>query len=357
MVRRRRRRGSEGRLEHAHRQSDGRLPHRLRHERRGLAAAATGFRCASSPRLRGHLPHQVSAAHQGRRPVLHELQRLRTSPIRIRRELRSAYRSDPSRSSRTHPADSSCPAADSTRSAGWPGPAGAPFVPWRSPPMAGRSGTCAELKATPQRMAHIRFGYPWTWDGNATEILSRATDEIGQVQATARADRPVVERAVGARLPSARARQQRHALEDRQGRERDQWARLGLSRFCCSLGSPAFAQSPTYGVGRTPTAEEIRRMDISIGPTGEELPPGRGTAKEGAQLFEQKGCIGCHGPAGLGGTGARAAIEKRPRMSPSGNGSASCHCARRLRRRCGITSIAACLPGMRGLSSPMRSMR
>jgi cytochrome c len=42
-------------------------------------------------------------------------------------------------------------------------------------------------------------------------------------------------------------------------------------------------------------------MDISIGPTGEELPPGRGTAKEGAQVFEQKGCIACHGPAGLGG--------------------------------------------------------
>ena len=40
------------------------------------------------------------------------------------------------------------------------------------------------------------------------------------------------------------------------------------------LGSPAIAQSPTYGVGRTPTADEIRRMDISIGPTGEELPVG-----------------------------------------------------------------------------------
>ena len=32
------------------------------------------------------------------------------------------------------------------------------------------------------------------------------------------------------------------------------------------LGSSAFAQSPTYGVGRTPTAEELRRMDISISP-------------------------------------------------------------------------------------------
>ena len=68
------------------------------------------------------------------------------------------------------------------------------------------------------------------------------------------------------------------------------------------LGSPAFAQSsPTYGVGRTPTAEEIRALDISIAPTGEELPPGRGTAKEGAEVFEQKGCVGCHGAAGIGG--------------------------------------------------------
>ncbi|HKA45062.1 MAG TPA: cytochrome c [Burkholderiales bacterium] len=67
------------------------------------------------------------------------------------------------------------------------------------------------------------------------------------------------------------------------------------------LGSSAFAQSPTYGVGRTPTAEELRRMDISISPTGEELPPGRGTAKEGAQLYVQKACIGCHGATGVGG--------------------------------------------------------
>jgi mono/diheme cytochrome c family protein len=68
------------------------------------------------------------------------------------------------------------------------------------------------------------------------------------------------------------------------------------------LGSSAFAQSsPTYGVGRTPTAEEIRALDISIAPTGEELPPGRGTAKEGAGLFEEKGCVACHGEAGIGG--------------------------------------------------------
>ena len=72
--------------------------------------------------------------------------------------------------------------------------------------------------------------------------------------------------------------------------------------FALLVGVSALAQGPTYGVGRTPTAEEIRALDISIGPTGEELPPGKGTAKEGAQVYRAKGCAGCHGAAGMGGT-------------------------------------------------------
>ena len=76
---------------------------------------------------------------------------------------------------------------------------------------------------------------------------------------------------------------------------------LRLVTILLVLGSPAFAQSPTYGVGRTPTAEEIRRMDISISPTGDELPTGRGNAKQGAQVYEQKGCIACHGETGVEG--------------------------------------------------------
>jgi cytochrome c len=78
------------------------------------------------------------------------------------------------------------------------------------------------------------------------------------------------------------------------------------------VGSPAIAQSPTYGVGRTPTAEELRRMDISIGPTGEELPLGRGTAKEGELLFMQKGCIGCHGAEGKGGLAPALQSQQGP---------------------------------------------
>jgi cytochrome c len=91
-----------------------------------------------------------------------------------------------------------------------------------------------------------------------------------------------------------------------------------------SLLSPAFAQSPTYGVGRTPTAEELRRMDISISHTGAELPPGSGTAKEGAQVYQQKACVACHGAAGVGGLapilatkhGAEVPVWKKERILP-----------------------------------------
>ena len=60
------------------------------------------------------------------------------------------------------------------------------------------------------------------------------------------------------------------------------------------------AQSPTYGLGRTASAEEIRAWDIAISPTGKELPPGHGTAKEGAQLYVRKGAQDATGPLGQG---------------------------------------------------------
>jgi mono/diheme cytochrome c family protein len=78
-------------------------------------------------------------------------------------------------------------------------------------------------------------------------------------------------------------------------------ALLRVLAFALLMGAPVLAQSLTYGVGRTPTAEEIRAWDISIGPTGEELPQGRGTVREGAQLYRAKGCAGCHGATAIDG--------------------------------------------------------
>jgi len=77
--------------------------------------------------------------------------------------------------------------------------------------------------------------------------------------------------------------------------------KLLLLVIILALAQISRAQSPTYGVGRTPTAEEIRALDISIGPAGKELPPGRGTAVEGAGVFVRKACFGCHGETGSEG--------------------------------------------------------
>ena len=79
------------------------------------------------------------------------------------------------------------------------------------------------------------------------------------------------------------------------------WRKLLVLVAFLSLAQLASAQSPKYGIGKTPTAEEIRAWDISIGPDGKELPPGHGTAAEGSKLFREKQCVVCHGGPGSGG--------------------------------------------------------
>jgi cytochrome c len=75
---------------------------------------------------------------------------------------------------------------------------------------------------------------------------------------------------------------------------------LLLVAIAVTFSGAVSAQSPTFGVGRAPTPDEIKAWDIAIRPDGRELPQGHGTAKEGAQLYVQKGCAGCHGRAGSG---------------------------------------------------------
>jgi mono/diheme cytochrome c family protein len=72
--------------------------------------------------------------------------------------------------------------------------------------------------------------------------------------------------------------------------------RFGGALVCAAL----LAQSPKYGVGRTPAPEEIRAMDISILPDGTGLPEGHGTAAEGREIYSRR-CARCHGPMGEGG--------------------------------------------------------
>src|SRR5690242_17788503 len=89
------------------------------------------------------------------------------------------------------------------------------------------------------------------------------------------------------------------------------WLRLAVLATALGVCQTGWTQSPTYGVGRTPTAAEIRAWDISISPTGKELPAGHGTAKEGAALYVRKGCAGCHGATGYSGGHAPTLIRRK----------------------------------------------
>ena len=63
---------------------------------------------------------------------------------------------------------------------------------------------------------------------------------------------------------------------------------------------PAAQAQRTYeSLGRSATPEEIRSATPIVGPSGEGLPSGSGTAQQGAGLFASK-CRICHGPAGEG---------------------------------------------------------
>lgn len=62
----------------------------------------------------------------------------------------------------------------------------------------------------------------------------------------------------------------------------------------------ALAQERTYNLGRTPTAKEEQTCCLPIAPDGDGLPPGSGTAQQGASIFAQK-CASCHGASGREG--------------------------------------------------------
>ena len=60
---------------------------------------------------------------------------------------------------------------------------------------------------------------------------------------------------------------------------------------------PSSMESPN--LGRETTPAQVAGWDISVGPDGVGLPPGKGTPATGALVYEQK-CQACHGPKGAG---------------------------------------------------------
>jgi cytochrome c len=74
-------------------------------------------------------------------------------------------------------------------------------------------------------------------------------------------------------------------------------ATLSAVLFILATAAPQAQEGPNLGVEAT--AEEIAAWDLSIGPDGDGLPPGSGTATEGASIYELQ-CIACHGVEGAG---------------------------------------------------------
>ncbi len=74
-------------------------------------------------------------------------------------------------------------------------------------------------------------------------------------------------------------------------------ARLALAAFAIASHATA-AELPNLGKPITPA--ELAAWNITAMPDGSGLPPGSGTAAQGAPLFAQK-CAACHGEQGRGG--------------------------------------------------------
>jgi S-disulfanyl-L-cysteine oxidoreductase SoxD len=83
----------------------------------------------------------------------------------------------------------------------------------------------------------------------------------------------------------------------------------GLWTVVFGVGA-AFGQGPN--LGRPISPADIATWDIDIEPSGAGLPPGNGTAAQGAQIFEDQ-CSGCHGE---GGKGAATTTSGAPAAPP-----------------------------------------
>ena len=76
--------------------------------------------------------------------------------------------------------------------------------------------------------------------------------------------------------------------------------RLGALVLMAAFIFPPGTACPGPNLGSEVRPEEIAAWDISIAPDGSGLPPGSGTATEGAAIYHAK-CASCHGLKGSKG--------------------------------------------------------
>jgi cytochrome c len=78
---------------------------------------------------------------------------------------------------------------------------------------------------------------------------------------------------------------------------------LVLLALACSGGTQSetgeLPPNGRYGIGRPATEDEIKAQDLDVGPSGVELPEGKGSVADGAKVYAAK-CGSCHGLKGEG---------------------------------------------------------
>ncbi len=80
------------------------------------------------------------------------------------------------------------------------------------------------------------------------------------------------------------------------------WRPSTILLLVLAASVPLGAQSPTFGVGRPATPQEIRELGAAIAPDGGGLPEGSGTVAAGRDVFTTQ-CARCHGPKAEGDVG------------------------------------------------------
>ncbi|MGA2944274.1 MAG: cytochrome c [Xanthobacteraceae bacterium] len=73
--------------------------------------------------------------------------------------------------------------------------------------------------------------------------------------------------------------------------------------LACAIGAGA-ARAESPSLGKPISQSDFAEWDINILPDGTNLPPGNGTAADGAKIFADK-CALCHGDKGQGGIAVR----------------------------------------------------
>ena len=159
-----------------------------------------------------------------------------------------------------------------------------------------------QIRGAVHAKAHTRFGMGWKWDGGECVLQSRCTDELGQVQPSRARIRRDFQGAAGPLQNSRRPGLGQHNSTVAGSRR---WERAQ-----CDLTTASGADLVRVRRCVGPIADLWRRKDADgpgdsrrgyhHQPRRKNLPPGQGTAKEGAAIFAQK-CAMCHGANGSGG--------------------------------------------------------